>query len=120
VPAAGLNRNVLFCSDRISHRRALQRGAQVEPPQFLECSSLYATTQPSYRAVKTRPPASDSGARSNLFTEVNPEVFASFTRRIPAAKSGLGSPESAASNASRKTAASLPLIVPGADRRAFR
>src|SRR5580704_18405158 len=36
VPSAGLNRKVLFCSDRISHRRALQRGAQIEPPQFLE------------------------------------------------------------------------------------
>ena len=28
VPSAGLNRNVLFWSDRVGHRRALQRGAR--------------------------------------------------------------------------------------------
>jgi len=37
VPAAGLYREILPGSDRIRHRRALQRGAHVEPPQFLKC-----------------------------------------------------------------------------------
>src|SRR5579864_9558441 len=36
MPAAGLNGDVLLGSDRISHRGALERGAHVEPPQFLE------------------------------------------------------------------------------------
>src|ERR1022692_464178 len=45
-----------------------------------------------------------------------PSFFAPFTRRSPAANSGLSSPQSAASYTSR-TAASLPLIVPGASWR---
>ena len=43
-----------------------------------------------------------------------PRHFAPLTRRIPAARSGLSRPESAASYARRLTAASLPLIVFGA------
>jgi hypothetical protein len=40
-----------------------------------------------------------------------------FTRRIPAACSGLSNPASAASYASRRIAASLRLTVPGANLR---
>ena len=43
-----------------------------------------------------------------------PRFFGPLTRRMPAARSGLSKPESAASYARRLTAASLPLIVPGA------
>jgi len=42
-----------------------------------------------------------------------PRFFGPLTRLMPA-RSGLSRPESAASYASRRTAASLPLIVPGA------
>ena len=41
-----------------------------------------------------------------------PNFFAPFTRRMPAASSGLKSPISAASYASRRTAANLTLTVP--------
>jgi hypothetical protein len=44
--------------------------------------------------------------------------LAPLTRRIPAASSGLSSPVSAASYASRRTAASRRLIVAGARCRA--
>src|SRR5437773_1871263 len=43
-----------------------------------------------------------------------PKRFAPLTRRIPAANSGLRSPGSAASYASRRTAAKRTLIVEGA------
>lgn len=43
-----------------------------------------------------------------------------FTRRMPAANSGLRSPESAASYATRRTASSLRLIVVGQDDRSSR
>src|SRR6266849_1257935 len=43
-----------------------------------------------------------------------PKRFAPFTRPIPAASSGLSRPESAASNASRRTAAKRTLMVEGA------
>jgi hypothetical protein len=46
-----------------------------------------------------------------------PSFFGPFTRQIPAASSGLSSPESAASYARRRTAVRRPLIVPGARRR---
>jgi serine/threonine protein kinase len=46
-----------------------------------------------------------------------PSLFAPFTRRMPAASSGLSSPESAASYASRRTEASLTFTVPGASSR---
>ena len=36
MPAAGLHCDVLLCSDHVRDRRALQRGAYVEAPQFLE------------------------------------------------------------------------------------
>jgi len=49
-----------------------------------------------------------------------PRHFAPLTRRIPAARSGLSRPESAASYARRLTAASLPLIVLGASWRVSR
>jgi len=41
------------------------------------------------------------------------ENFGPLTRLMPAARSGVNRPESAASYARRLTAASLPLIVPG-------
>jgi hypothetical protein len=47
-------------------------------------------------------------------SKTNAEVFGPFTRRMPAARSGLSKPESAASYARRLTAASRPFIVPGA------
>ena len=50
----------------------------------------------------------------NQFPSRMPSFFAPFTRRMPAASSGLRSPVSAASYASRRTAASRTLIVPGA------
>jgi len=46
-----------------------------------------------------------------------PSFLRPFTRRIPAARFGLSSPQSAASYASRRTAPSRRLIVPGAKRR---
>jgi hypothetical protein len=46
-----------------------------------------------------------------------PRFFGPLARRMPAARSELNRPESAASYASRLTAASLPLIVPGASWR---
>ena len=49
-----------------------------------------------------------------------PMRLAPFTRRMPAARSGLRSPVSAASYASRRTAASRRLMVAGASRRASR
>src|SRR5580698_5064324 len=36
VPSAALNCNVLFGSDGVGHRRALQRGPDVETPEFFE------------------------------------------------------------------------------------
>ena len=36
MPSAGLNRKILFCPHRVSHRCALERGAHVEAPQFLQ------------------------------------------------------------------------------------
>jgi hypothetical protein len=47
----------------------------------------------------------------------NPTLFAPFTRRMPAAKSGLRRPTSAGSYASRRTAASRRLMVDGESRR---
>ena len=49
----------------------------------------------------------------NQFPSRIPSFLTPFTRRIPAASSGLRSPASAASYASRRTAANLTLIVPG-------
>jgi hypothetical protein len=46
--------------------------------------------------------------------QTHARFFGPLTRRMPAAGSGLSKPESAASYARRLTAASLPLIVPGA------
>ena len=54
-----------------------------------------------------------SSAVSQL-PSLTPNFFAPLTRRILAASSGLSKPASAASYASRRTAASRPLIVPAA------
>ena len=48
------------------------------------------------------------------FPSLTPSFLTPFTRRMPAASSGLSKPASAASYASRRTAASRPLIVPAA------
>jgi hypothetical protein len=48
------------------------------------------------------------------FPTRTPSLRTPFTRRMPAAKSGLRSPQSDASYASRRIAASLRLIVDGA------
>jgi hypothetical protein len=50
----------------------------------------------------------------NQFPSRHPGFFAPFTRRMPAATSGLNNPESTASYASRRTAASLTFMVPAA------
>jgi len=50
----------------------------------------------------------------NQFPKRTPSFLSPFTRRMPAANSGLSKPASAASYANRRTAANLTLIVPGA------
>jgi hypothetical protein len=60
--------------------------------------------------------------RTSLFScqpipKPNTQLLCSFNAGIPASSSGLNNPESAASYASLRTAASLPLMVPGAKRR---
>ena len=76
------------------------------------------------RIARSRLPLSvlASGARQSLcafsavsqFPSRTPTFLTPFTRRMPAASSGLSKPPSAASYASRRTAASRPLIVPAA------
>lgn len=76
------------------------------------------------RIARSRLPlsVSDGGACQNRrassavsqFPSLTPNFFTPFTRRMPAASSGLSSPASAASYASRRTAASRPFIVPAA------
>lgn len=53
---------------------------------------------------------------SSQLPSLTPSFFAPFTRRMPAASSGLNRPESDASYARRRTAARCRLIVAGARR----
>lgn len=76
------------------------------------------------RIARSRLPlsVSDSGDRHSRrtssaisqFPSLTPNCFTPLTRRIPDASSGLSRPASSASYASRRAAASLPLMVPGA------
>jgi hypothetical protein len=53
----------------------------------------------------------------NLLPSLTPSFLTPLTRRIPAAQSALSNPQSAASNARRRTASRQRLMVPGARRR---
>lgn len=95
-------RNIQFCG-----LFAAQATTQAEPEQ---CSISLALERIPVRGLPER---------ICLFggepvTKANTKVFGPLTRRMPAARSGLSRPESAASYARRLTTASLPLIVPGA------
>jgi len=95
-------------------------------------SSRRLSPQPSKtaRIARSRLPlrVSGSGACQNRrassavsqFPSLTPNFLAPFTLRMPAASSGLSNPASAASYASRRTAASRPFIVPAASCRLSR
>ena len=78
--------------------------AQQKPNLFQLAPALWQRRAHSVRA----------SAAVNQFPSREPSFFAPFTRRMPAARSGLNNPESAASYASRRTAASLTFMVPAA------
>jgi len=101
-PPLPIRSAITQCSSRCSARRSPQprRIASV-------AKSRFPRRLPTSTVRRSRFPCS---ADSQLPTGI-PNRLAPFTRRIPAAKSALKSPQSAASYASLRTAASRKLIV---------
>jgi hypothetical protein len=95
-------------------------------------NSLRRKPQPSRtaRIARSRLPLREKGSGSchswrassavSQLPRRRPSFFDPLTRRMPAARSGLNNPESVASYANRRTAASRTLMVPGARWRSSR
>ena len=84
-----------------------QTATQEEPEQ---CSVSLALQRIRVRHL----PESSCLVGGEPVAKPDAEILWPLTRRMPVARSELSKPESAASYARRLTAASLPLIVPGA------
>ena len=94
--------------------------------QFGQLTTTQPTPEKNLRIARSRLPFTVSAFGScqsvracstvNEFPRCTPSLRAPLTRRIPAASSGLRSPESAASYAKRRMAASRTLLVPGANQ----
>ena len=100
----------LRLDDRVEHKCAEDRVGQL-----CRCRSLWLLLE---RWTSCWPECTASSFLPcfavNQFPTRTPSRLAPLTRRMPAARSGLRSPQSEASYASLRTAASLRLIVEGA------
>src|SRR5215510_10623767 len=66
VPAAGLHREVLLRPDRIGHRRALERGADIEAPELLQRLVVIGDHPAVLQRSEDHAAGGDQRARANL------------------------------------------------------
>jgi hypothetical protein len=66
VPAAGLHREILLGPDRVGHRRALERRAEIEAPQLLERLILIGDDPAVLRGGEHDPAGRDQRAGADL------------------------------------------------------